>query len=238
MIQKLTYAPNVGMLPMQAGKIRSVRFGDLQVYGARIAARPVLGTRFLYVQARREAFGSAGHNARRRRRFANLSLLGHHFGEWFPSVNASLRRPCHAQNQYAYPNQRSTRQRSRGAVMHRRAFLAAAPALPLSAVSASVKTDPHPRWLCQWRAVQDAWSAAEEGSPADQALWAQFRALSDQLLFTPVATPEGAAAQLRYLVEDDHLHSLFENAGDAKGHAMVEAIVGTLVPLCRGGWVS
>ena len=113
--------------------------------------------------------------------------------------------------------------------MDRRAFLAAAPALSLSAVPAPAQAvDSHPDWLRQWRALRDAWRAAEADTPAEQALWRRAEAFAEQILSAPVRTPQGAAARLRYLVEDDHFQSLSENIGEQDAHRVIREIAAAL----------
>ena len=93
--------------------------------------------------------------------------------------------------------------------LSRRSLLRAAPALavpvtltaPLPARASA--TDPLPGLYTQRKAAEAAWLAVSstEGSPEEKAAWAEFRRLEDLIEVTVATSPEGVAAQLKYMKE-------------------------------------
>lgn len=75
------------------------------------------------------------------------------------------------------------------------------PILPASIVKAPA-ADPLPRIMDQPRRAELAWLAfpgSEEGTPREQAAWAEFRRLEGPIETTVASTPERVAAQTEYM---------------------------------------
>lgn len=90
----------------------------------------------------------------------------------------------------------------------RRALLWATPALaaaPYPLQATTVSPDPLPGLFALSEQLREEWLAIGqihgEDSPEDKAAWEAFRATEDQIEATVATSPEGVAAQIRYMIE-------------------------------------
>lgn len=93
----------------------------------------------------------------------------------------------------------------------RRSILAAAPALACAPVAGMGMTptpqDPLPEWFAEWQRIRAEWETAGHDETGEETaygkdLWAQADALEVKMSTTKAITPEGAQAQLEWMLAD------------------------------------
>lgn len=169
-IQRLTHAPKIGMLPVQQTHF-VVGFDDSKSTRRNSPASEMNAG--FYVQAQRETERSAGLQQKcRGLRFVNPLLLGHHFDECGPSLIISPRRPAMSASQNSNPTHVS-----------RRKFIAGIAVAPLVAAPAVAAPETEVQRLYRdWLALTERYDVCDLAWLNGEATDVQFEALTDPIL--------------------------------------------------------